>query len=116
MKRFYLILTIIGFFLPNYLVLQESLASGNILLYAQPMNTLAAMFANRIASVFAIDLLFGVFVFFVWSGDEQGKNGWKKLAISWSVCILFGFASGLPLYLYLRQTRKGKPLKASTDP
>ena len=115
MKRIYLILAVIGFILPNYLVLQESLDTGNILLYAHPMDTLSAMFANRIASIFAIDLFVAVMVFFVWTWHDQGKKAPQKLLLIWALTMLFGFACGLPLYLYLRQTSPADTIKASED-
>ena len=115
MKRIYLILAVIGFILPNYLVLQESLESGNILLYAHPMDTLSAMFANRIASIFAIELFFAVLVFFIWTWHDQGKKAPQKLWLVWGLTMLFGFACGLPLYLYLRQTGPAEAISASGD-
>ena len=67
MKRIYLLLSIIGFLAPTFLVIMESIETGNILLYTQPIATIEGMFANRISSIFMIDLLVTVMVFFVWS-------------------------------------------------
>ena len=105
MKKVYLGLAIIGFILPNVLVLQESLESGNILLYADPMATLSGMFANRISSIFSIDLLFGVLVFFIWTYRESKRYQIKNLPVVWLITLLFGFACGFPLFLYLKSTR-----------
>ena len=108
MKTWYLILAIIGFLLPNTLVLLESIETGNILLYAQPINTLEQMFVNRISSIFAIDLLFGVLVFFIWSYQTAKHLSFKSLAGIWIVTLLFGFACGFPLFLYLQKKRFDK--------
>ena len=54
MKKTYLILAILGFIAPSILVFIESVETGNILLYAQPLKTIQGMFANRISSIFMI--------------------------------------------------------------
>lgn len=106
MKKTYLLLTIIGFLLPNVLVFFESVETGNILLYAQPMATFSDMFANRISTIFAIDLLFAVVVFFVWSYHEFKLNHQKSLWMVWGATMLLGLAGGLPLFLYLREKNR----------
>ena len=106
MKRTYLILSIIGFILPNVLVLQESIEKGNYMLYRYPLDTFADMFANRISSIFAIDLLFAVLVFFIWSYYESKIKGIKNLGWVWLSTMLFGLAGAFPLFLYLREDKK----------
>jgi hypothetical protein len=103
MKNIYLALAIIGFLLPNYFVLQESLTTGNYLLYADIPATINGMFANRISSIFAIDLLFAVFVFFIWTYQVRGSIGSKSIFSVWALTMLFGLAGGLPLFLYFRE-------------
>lgn len=103
MKKLYLILTVIGFLAPNILVVQESLESGNFLLYTYPLDTMTAMFVNRISTIFAIDLLFAVIVFFIWSFYDSKKSGVQKLGLVWVLTLLFGLAGGFPLYLYLSE-------------
>lgn len=105
MRRFYLVLTIIGLILPSIFVFQESVETGNILLYANPLATIEGMFANRISTIFIIDLLFGVVVFFVWSYAESRKLQIKNIGWVWLITLLFGFAGGLPLFLYLRERK-----------
>lgn len=104
MKKLYLILAILGFIAPTILVFQESVETGNILLYANPVATLEGMFANRISSIFMIDLLFVVMVFFIWSYVSKGAMSMKRLGAVWALTMLFGLAGGFPLYLYLRST------------
>ena len=103
MKKTYLILAIIGFILPSILVSIESLETGNILLYANPIATINGMFANRISSIFMIDLLFAVLVFFIWSYSEGKKYKIKKVGLVWLMTMLLGLAGGLPLFLYMRE-------------
>ncbi|BDD03716.1 DUF2834 domain-containing protein [Aureibacter tunicatorum] len=103
MRNVYLILAILGFVLPNALVLIESLETGNYLLYADPISTFESMTANRIATIFSIDLMFAVIVFFIWTYKSSiVLLGRKKIFFLWGVTMIFGFACGLPLYLYMR--------------
>lgn len=106
MKRVYLVLTVIGLILPTYFVIIESIETGNILLYTSPMKTLEGMFANRISTIFSLDLLIGVVVFFIWTYHESKKKNMKNIVWVWVCTMLFGFASGLPLFLYLREKQQ----------
>jgi len=103
MKNIYLILAIIGFIAPNILVSIESIETGNILLYTNPVLTIEGMFANRISSIFIIDLLFVVFVFFIWTFHDGKNSGVKRTWLVWLLTMLFGLAGGFPLYLYLKE-------------
>ena len=106
MKNMYLVLAIVGFVAPNILVVAESIETGNIMLYANPAATFESMFANRISSIFAIDLLLAVVVFFVWSFNDAKKEGVKNIYIIWMLTMLLGLAGGFPLYLYKRELSK----------
>jgi hypothetical protein len=108
MKSLYLGLAIIGFILPTIFVAMESLETGNILLYTDPVATFNGMFANRISTIFGIDLLFAVLVFFVWSWQEAKKNQIPKVGVVWILTMLFGLAGGFPLFLYLRERAVGR--------
>lgn len=103
MRKIYFILIAIGFILPTIFVIQESIETGNILLYTNPMATLEGMFSNRISTIFSIDLLLAVIVFFIWSHSEAKKHKVKSLYMVWLLTLLFGLAGGLPLFLYLRE-------------
>ncbi|WP_411031841.1 DUF2834 domain-containing protein [Spongiimicrobium sp. 3-5] len=105
MKKTYLTLAILGFILPSIFVAIESIETGNILLYTKPKVTLNGMFSNRISSIFSIDLLFAVLVFFIWSYSETKKYKIKSLYLVWLLTLLFGLAGGFPLFLYLREKR-----------
>jgi hypothetical protein len=105
MKRTYLILTIIGTILPSIFVVQESIQSGNYLLYAHPIDTFNAMFANNISAAFITDLLFIVVLFLFWSYRESKKYNIKYIYLVWVYTFALGIAGGLPLFLYLRENR-----------
>ena len=103
MKNLYLILAVAGFIAPTVLVVIESFETGNILLYTNPIATIEGMFANRISSIFMIDLLFVVLVFFIWSFSEGKKYRIKNIGLVWLLTMLLGLAGGLPLFLYLKE-------------
>lgn len=105
MKNIYLILAILGFVLPNYFVFLESLETGNILLYADPVYTFQSMFANRIAMIFSLDLIWVVLVFFVWSYRESKVYKIKGLGIFWLVSMLFGLSGPFPFFLCVRERK-----------
>lgn len=106
MKNKYLFLTILGTLLPNIFVVKESLASCNILLYANPLATFQGMFANNISSAFIIDLLFIVVLFLFWSYAEAKKLQMKGIVWFWVYTFAFGIAGGLPLFLYFREGKQ----------
>ena len=112
MKKTYLVLSIIGFLLPNILVVMESIESGNFLLYANPMATFNGMFANRISTIFVIDLFLTVVVFFIWSYRESKLKNIKHIGLVWVLTMLFGLAGGLPLFLYWREKAMERKIEA----
>lgn len=103
--KIYLVLAIIGFVAPNLLVAIESVESGNILLYAHPLATMEAMFTNRISTIFMIDLLFAVLVFFIWSFHEAKRLHIKNIGWIWLATLVLGLAGAFPLFLYLREEK-----------
>lgn len=108
MRSLYALLAVVGFIVPNVLVFQESIETGNILLWLDPAATLSGMFGNRIAAAFVTDLLCVVLVALVWIVIESKrlnmKNSWVYIALT----LLFGLAGPLPLFLYQREKALGK--------
>jgi len=102
MKRIYLLLAVVGTILPNIFVLKESISSGNIMLYARPVDTFYAMFANNVSSAFMVDLLFVVMLFLLWTYREAKQFQMKRVWLIWIYTFAFGIAGGLPLYLWYR--------------
>lgn len=103
MKNLYLFLAIIGFIVPNVLVFNESVETGNILLWLDPTATINGMFGNRIAAAFIIDLLCVVLVALVWIVMESKKLNMKNSWLYIVLTLLFGLAGPLPLFLYQRE-------------
>ncbi|MCB0488566.1 MAG: DUF2834 domain-containing protein [Cyclobacteriaceae bacterium] len=106
MKRIYFYLSVIGFITPNIFVAVESIHSGNILFYLDPVATITSMFPNMIATAFIVDLLFVVLVFIIWSHHEAQKYRIKNVWVLWILTMLLGIAGTLPLFLYLRENRR----------
>lgn len=108
MRSLYALLAVAGFIVPNVLVFQESVETGNILLWLDPAATLGGMFGNRIAAAFVTDLLCVVLVALVWIVIESKrlnmKNSWVYIVLT----LLFGLAGPLPLFLYQREKALGK--------
>ena len=102
MKSIYLILSGVGFVLPNIFVAMESARSGNILFYLDPVATFEGMFANYISSAFMVDLLFAVMIFMIWSYREAKQHKIKHLGVVWVLTFMLGIAGTFPLFLYLR--------------
>ena len=106
MKTTYLILTVIGFIAPNIPVVIESIETGNVLFWLDPKTTWNGMFGNAISTAFIIDLLVAVMVFFIWTISESKKYGIKNVWLYWVLTLLFGLGGTLPLFLYIRETKK----------
>lgn len=112
MKTFYLVATVAGYAAANFLVVLESIQAGNILLWTKPLETMNAMFANRISTIFAIDLFFVVLVAFVWMYEEARHARIGRVWIYWLLTLLFGLAGTLPLFLYVRTRARESAIAA----
>ena len=103
MRHVYLLLAIGGYLAANALVLLESYENHNILLWTKPSETIAGLFANRISTIFSIDLFWAVLVFFIWSFREARRLGIRKVWLFWLLTLLFGLAGTFPLFLWNRE-------------
>ena len=105
MKRLYAALSVLGYIAANWFVLAVSIETGNILLWTRPLETMAGMFANRIATAFAIDLLFVALVACIWFYSEGRRLGMRRIWVYWVLTLAFGLAGTLPLFLFNRERR-----------
>ena len=116
MKRLYAALTAIGYIASNWFVIIVSMRTGNVLLWTRPRETMAGMFANPVATAFAIDLLFAALVACIWFYSEGRRLGMRRIPVYWVLTLAFGLAGTLPLFLYHRESRlqaanAGSPLR-----
>lgn len=99
MKQKYLYHTILGTILPNILVFKEMFATGNILLYTQPINTFIGMFPIINPVHLSLIYIFIVVLFLFRSFKESRKLQMKEIGYIWRYTFAFGFAGELSLYL-----------------
>lgn len=105
MKLPYTVLAVIGYLAANWFVLLVSIDTGNLLLWTRPHETTAGMFANRIATAFAIDLLVTVLVACIWFHVEGKRLGMRRVWGYWLLTFAFGLAGTFPLFLLNRERR-----------
>ena len=100
MKKFYIVAMIIGAAAPLYLFSQHFAAQGFGL-----SDFVAASFPNQAASGLVTDLILSATLGLIVFGREARALGVRGF---WAVVLgtlLIGFSFGLPLYLYLRESR-----------
>jgi len=104
-KRLYGVLAAVGYISANWFVLQVSIDTGNVLLWTRPLETTAGMFANRISTAFAVDLLITGLVACIWFHFEGTRLGMQRVWSYWVLTLAFGLAGTLPLFLLHRERR-----------
>ena len=105
-KHWYLLLTVVGFLAPNVFVTMESEATGNILLWAKPIDTLKALFSKNFPATLATELILVMIVFFVWSYKSAKKYRIRITPLLLLCTLLFGISGTFPLFLYLRELKR----------
>lgn len=105
MEWLYLSLAIVGYLVPNTLTLIESVQTGNILFWADPVRTTSELFSNRTSAAFALDLFGTAVVVLIWMTQEARRTGIGRVWRFWVLTLLFGVAGTLPLFLFLRERR-----------
>ncbi|MBT8078266.1 MAG: DUF2834 domain-containing protein [Gammaproteobacteria bacterium] len=99
MRRFYLIMAILGAAIPMYFFAQFFFGPQPV----TTMDFLPALFANGASGGFAADLFISSFVFwaYMWSRRESGLAMWPFVLVN--LCI--GLSCALPAYLYVAAGR-----------
>jgi hypothetical protein len=105
LKRLYAVLAAVGYISANWFVLQESIDTGNVLLWTRPLETMRGMFANRISTAFAVDLLITALVACIWFHIEGTRLGMRRVWSYWVLTLAFGLAGTLPVFLLQRERR-----------
>lgn len=107
MQRVWLVLAAVGYLATGIPMLMESVRSGNILFWADPVRTTSALFANLTTTAFTLDLLIVVLVALIWITREAHRVRIGRVWVFWVLTLLFGLAGTLPLFLYFRERRLG---------
>lgn len=105
MQRVYLGFAVVGFLIPNVFTFMESVQTGNILFWTDPVRTATELFVNRTSTAFALDLVLVVIVAFVWMSHEARRVGIARVWRFWVLALLFGLSGTLPLFLYAREQK-----------
>ncbi|MFN2540849.1 MAG: DUF2834 domain-containing protein [Chthoniobacterales bacterium] len=97
-RQYYLALAVIGLLLPYWQFVPWVLAYGlNLSLFFQ------ALFANRIAAFFAIDVVVSVIVVLILVFGEGRRLLMRGLWVPIVGVALVGVSFGLPLFLHMRE-------------
>ena len=97
MRRVYLILSIAGFVIPYYFLVTFLLENGFDLRLI-----LNQLFANRISTFFAVDLILTAIVFLIYSFTETRILKMKNWSHYPLATLLIGPSFALPFFLYNR--------------
>ena len=98
----YLVLAAVGYVAAGIPTIMETLESGNILFWTQPMRTTTQLFANKTSTAFALDLFAAALVACIWMITESRRVGLKSAWRFVVLTLVFGLGGTLPLYLWFR--------------
>ncbi|MBI4851737.1 MAG: DUF2834 domain-containing protein [Acidobacteria bacterium] len=101
MKKLYLILTLVGLVAPYILIVKFTSVHGLDLgeFWRQ-------MWASYISSMAMTDLLLSCFIFWIYIRKEASKYKINNLWIYVSSTLAIGLCFALPLFLYVRESKK----------
>ncbi|MBS4102657.1 DUF2834 domain-containing protein [Tsukamurella paurometabola] len=100
MRRFYLVMMVIGTVVPWACFGGFFAAEGlDLPLFA------TSLFANGAAAGFTADVLLSIVVFLAWSASDARRIGVRRWWLVIPATCLVGLSLSLPLYLYLRAGR-----------
>ena len=105
MEWVYLALAVVGYLVPDTLMLRESIRTGNILFWTDPARTTRELFANGTSTTFALDLFGTVIVALIWMTSEARRIGIRQVWRVWALTLILGLAGTLPLFLFVRERR-----------
>jgi hypothetical protein len=99
----YLALAVVGYIVAGVPTIMETMASGNILFWTQPMRTITELFANKTSTAFALDAMAAAVVLCIWFVVESRRVGlprsWRFVVLT----LLFGLGGTVPLFLWFRE-------------
>jgi hypothetical protein len=102
-KYIYIILCIFGFVLPYSQIIPLMFEPGFSL-----TNAMNQLFANRVTTLFALDLFVTATAFVVFAIYEGLKIKLKHLWVPFAATFLVGASLGFPLFLYMREIKLEK--------
>ena len=97
MKRFYILMMIVGTLVPWLFFGQFFSENGiNIFLFIK------SLFVNGAAGGFTADIIISIFVFWIWSFVDARKNNVQNWWLILPTSCFVGLSLSLPLYLFLK--------------
>ena len=106
-ERLLLVLTVVGFVVPNVCL---------VIFFADEGFDLSGYFSLWTASTpstqLLLDLAIAALAFFVWAAAEGPRAGIKRWWVCYPATLLVGLCFGLPLFLWMRE----RTLRQSTAP
>jgi hypothetical protein len=99
----YGVLSIVGYAVPDFIMVRETVRTGNVLFWTDPARTNAELFANATSTAFALDLFGAVVVALIWFTLEARDIGLRRVWVYWVLTLLLGLAGTLPLFLLARE-------------
>jgi hypothetical protein len=97
MKKLYLLLAIIGAFVPDFFFFQFIQAEGvNIKAF------ISALFVNGAAGSFTVDLLYSSFIFWIFMFHQLKESTGPKPYLFIFLNLTLGLCCAMPAYMYAR--------------
>jgi uncharacterized protein DUF2834 len=103
-KTIYLVLCVVGAVLPYWQFVRWLFERG-----FKPTLFFRELFANRISTFFALDVLISAIVLIIFMRAENSRLRIRRRWLPVLATVLVGVSLGLPLFLYMRElTLEGK--------
>ena len=102
-SRIYLVLTVVGFAIPNLLLLRFVAENG---WYLDIDAVKSILIGNKLVFAFVADLILSCLVYFYWMFREARKHDIKTPWAFVLFTLFFGLSFSLPLFLFVRQKRR----------
>jgi len=100
LKHLYLVLAIVGMVVPYYFLISFFTAHG-----LDGRAFLQQLFATKVSTFFAVDLLIASIVFIVYLPREARRNSIENWWLYLIPLFTVGLSLALPLFLYVREDR-----------
>lgn len=97
-ERLLLILTVVGFIVPNVCLVVFFTGEGSSL-----SNYFSLWTASTPSTQLLLDLGIAALAFFVWAAIEGPRAGIRRWWVCYPATLLVGLCFGLPLFLWMRE-------------
>jgi hypothetical protein len=109
-KNVYLLLCIVGMALPYWAIVPWLFHPG-----ASPGLLIRELFANRISTSFALDVIVSALVLFRFIRAEGARISMRHRWLPVVATLCVGVSLGLPMFLYMREARMEEAMATGTS-